>query len=157
ASAICPVSTHPPSAPPGDREHRRQTRFRRDGATQAPLAVFNTAICAEDSFSVVALTRSPSCLVFDALAIGAVTLGRAINQASAPCVGVAAVALATSSRAVNTFGPFPSRYCAADGPRAELLPRSAVERYLPVRNPPTLRCSFALDAEAAGRRASFVV
>ena len=102
--------------------------------TQAPLAVFNTAICAEDSFSVVALTRSPSCLGFDALAIGAVTLGRAINQASATCVGVAAVVLATSSRAVKTFGPFPSRYYAADGPRAELLPRSAVER-LPVRNP----------------------
>ena len=94
-------------------------------------AEFSASICAGDNFSVAALTRSPSCSGFEALAIGAVTLGRAINQASATCVGVATVALATSSRTASTFGPFPSRYFAADGPRAELLPRSAVERYLP--------------------------
>ena len=65
--------------------------------------------------------------------MGAVMPGRAINQASATCVGVAAVAPATSSRADNTVGPFPSRYFATDPPRAALLPRSALDRYLPAR------------------------
>src|ERR1700722_940301 len=64
-------------------------------------AEFSASICAGDNFSVAALTRSPSCSGFEALAIGAVTLGRAINQASATCVGVATVALATSSRTAS--------------------------------------------------------
>src|SRR5262245_12996090 len=58
---------------------------------QAPLALSNAAICAADSFTEAAFTRSPSCSGFEALAMGAVMLGRAIIQASATCVGVAAV------------------------------------------------------------------
>src|ERR1700722_12955149 len=43
-------------------------------------AEFSASICAGDNFSVAALTRSPSCSGFEALAIGAVTLGRAIKR-----------------------------------------------------------------------------
>ena len=66
------------------------------------LARSSTAICPVDNFSVVALTRSPTCSGFEALAMGAVVPGRAINQASATCVGVAAVAPAPRPKTPGT-------------------------------------------------------
>jgi hypothetical protein len=54
--------------------------------THHALARSSTAICSVDNFSVVALTRSPTCSGFEALAMGPVMPGRAINQASATCI-----------------------------------------------------------------------
>ena len=89
---------------------------------------------ARSSFSSTAFRMSCNCSRLVALAIGAVTLGRAISQASATCAGVALCRAATSSSAFSTPRPRSLRYFFTPPPRG-LLPRSASERYLPVRNP----------------------
>ena len=82
----------------------------------------------------VAAIRSWSCSRLVALAIGAVTPGRAISQASATWAGVARCSAATSSSAARMRRPRSSRYLLMPEPRG-LWPRSASERYLPVRKP----------------------
>src|SRR5579863_321289 len=103
------------------------------GEVQA-LALSSSAMSAALSFSSTAFTMSCNCSKLVALAIGAVTLGRAISHASATCAGVALCRAPTSSSALSTAWPRSLRYFFTPPPRG-LLPRSASDRYLPVRNP----------------------
>ena len=59
------------------------------------LAQFKKFIDAPSNFSLVAPINSFNCAGLVALAMGAATVGRAINHASATCAGVARTALAT--------------------------------------------------------------
>ena len=87
------------------------------------------------SFSRVAAASSRTCSTLVALAIGAVTPGRAISQASATCAGVARCAAAIVSSAASTRSPCALRYFCTAPPRALLFARSASLRYLPLRTP----------------------
>src|ERR1700683_1520206 len=91
-------------------------------------------MAAASSFRLVASTRSLSCSRLVALAIGDVTLGRAITQAIATLAGFESYCLATWSKAVSIRQPRSLRYFFIPAPRW-LLERSSSERYLPVRNP----------------------
>ena len=78
--------------------------------------------------------RLSSCCTEVALAIGAVTPGRAISHASATVAGVVPCWSATLSSALRMRVPRSFRYFLIPLPRA-LLARSSGERYLPDRKP----------------------
>src|SRR5689334_8944830 len=106
----------------------------RRGDGYAALARLSSAIDVVSSVSVAPLITSSSCATLVALAIGAVMPGRAISQAIATAAGVERWRAATLSTAARMPSPRASRYFFMPPPRG-LLPRSASERYLPVRKP----------------------
>jgi hypothetical protein len=75
-----------------------------------------------------------NCAELVALAMAAVTLGRAISHASATDAGVLRWDAATSSNARRILSPRGVRYFPTIPPLAAPL-RSDGERYLPARNP----------------------
>ncbi len=91
-------------------------------------------MCSLESVSWVARMRLSSCFREVALAIGAVTPGRALIQASEISASWALVSAATESSASRMRKPRSFKYWVMPLPRG-LWSRSSVERYLPVRNP----------------------
>ncbi len=104
------------------------------GSALDALAWFSSSTAAPSRLSRVASIRSLSCSRLVALAIGAVTLGRASSQARATRAGVYRHRAATTSRAARMRCPRSLRYFLTVFPRW-LCARSASERYLPVRKP----------------------
>ncbi|KOT25096.1 hypothetical protein DM52_4251 [Burkholderia mallei] len=86
------------------------------------------------SCSRIAAPSALNCSSDVALAIGAVTLGRAICHASATDVCVEPCFAATASSAARIRKPRGFRYCSTRLPRA-LFFKSASDRYLPDRKP----------------------
>jgi hypothetical protein len=68
------------------------------------------------------------------LAIGAITLGRAMIQASATVEGVVSLRLATSTSVSTIRSPRSFRYLFKNGLRARFS-MSVFERYFPLRKP----------------------
>src|SRR5690606_16844511 len=107
----CGCGCGPPAGDPrrtGGRNHPPSARYSILSPAQA-LADSSLSIAASSSRSPAALVRSPSCSSEVALAIGAVTPGRAISQASATCAGVADRSRATSLTAESTRVPRSSK------------------------------------------------
>lgn len=98
------------------------------------LARFNSSSAAGSRCKLAPATSVSSCPSVVALAIGAVTLGRARSQARETAAGVESYRAATLSSASRIRKPRSFRYGLTPCPRG-LLARSASERYLPARNP----------------------
>src|ERR1043165_7921424 len=92
-------------------------------------------ISSGESLRRVARARLSSCSTLVALAMGAVTPGCAISQASATSAGFASCAFATASSAASTLKPRSLRYFSTPPARAALFFKSALLRYLPERKP----------------------
>lgn len=99
------------------------------------LAVFNSSMASFVSINLVEASKDWSCSIFVALAIGAVIDGLESSHATATVEGVLLNSAAILSKAVNIFKPVGVRYLIAPSP-LKLLLRSALVRYLPVKNPP---------------------
>src|SRR6185312_5852935 len=120
----------------GRRRQRHGTgRGGQRHALIAALARSSAATSSAPRSNCIAPSSSCSCGTLVALAIGAVTDGRAISQASATCAGVALCVAAMSSSTASTARPCGLRKRFAAPPRALLLARSAALRYLPLRKP----------------------
>ncbi len=98
------------------------------------LAWSSKAICSALSCNDAAFAKLWTCEIRVALAIGAVTPIRAISHASATSAGSARWDTATSSSVLRIASPRGVRYLEMPSPRLD-LPRSAFERYFPVKKP----------------------
>src|ERR1700693_3812008 len=98
------------------------------------LALASSFMSSEDSCRRVAAVRLSSCATEVALAIGAVTLGLAMIQASATVAGVVSRRLATSTSASTIRSPRSLKYLFTSPLRAPFA-ASACERYFPLRKP----------------------
>src|ERR1700731_1457721 len=98
------------------------------------LASLSSCRSSEESCRRVAAARLSSCSTEVALAIGAVTLGRAMSQASATVAGVVSLRVAPSTSASTMRSPRSLRYFSTNELRAPFA-MSAFERYFPLRKP----------------------
>src|SRR5690606_7263920 len=132
----CGCGCGPPAGDPrrtGGRNHPPSARYSILSPAQA-LADSSLSIAASSSRSPAALVRSSSCSSEVALAIRAVTPGRAIKQASATCAAWTTWSTAPARCAGRTRVPRSANRPSSMPARAAPC-RSSTDPYLPVRRP----------------------